>query len=299
MSNPAKAATQPGDDEDENLVETNDEGEAEETDADEEEEDLDEGNEAEAEEPEDEDEDEEDEDEEPQGKTFESKVNAALKAAKVDAKGNLVLPKGLSEEVRYAAVAEKRRRDTQAEFTRTKQETKRLKAEKAALANKVRGSVKLELTAEQKDELDELKFADPEAWRVKMNNLEREAIRKADEEIEKELKQVSTSSLEQDELERRKQLLADFNQEHPGVVIDDDVIANDIPPRITNKLKNGEIEFEDFLQEVHKYLKTGKVVKQTERTRKQPNLARVPGGSSPEKQSNRQDPIKSYDTEVF
>lgn len=276
MSNPAKvkAATQEADTEhEEEGVETTDDASPDEA--------------------------EEAEGEATEEQVFEQAVNKAVNSMKQDAKGNWVLPAGLPPAVKVAANLEKRRRDTQGDYTKTKQENKRLAAEKATLLKKASGNLTLTLSQEQKDELDDLKFSDPEAWRKKMNAYEREAAERQSAELEKDLKQVSTSTLEQEELENRKQVLADFNREHPDFKIDDDILANDIPPRITKALETGAISFEAFLQEVHKYLKTGKVVKQTERTRGQPNLSKVPGGSSPDKNAVKEDAILSYANETY
>lgn len=239
------------------------------------------------------------ENEDSQELDFAGKVNKAVNEAKVDAKGNLVLPEGISDEVRYAAGLEKRRRDTQADHTRLSQRTKALEAEKSALLNRVTGSVELELTAEQAEELEDLKFSDPEAWRKKMNSYESSARTKRTSEIDEELKKVAASTLDQNEIERRKTVLADFIEANDGFELDDDVIANDIPPRITKKLADGRITFEEFLQECYDYTKTGKVVKQTEKVPSEGNLSKVSGGNSPDKNAVKEDIVKSYEKETF
>lgn len=273
MSNPAKAATQ---------VEGLDDAELEEE--------LN-SNEGESE-------DEESDDEAEGIKAFESAVLEAVKEMKRGKDGKYILPKGLSPEVKHAAILEKRRRDTQSEFTRQAQAKKALEAENNALKKKAVGSVKVELTAEQAEELEDLKFSDPEAWRKKMNKYEREAHIKQEKELEEEIAKVSSDTLAKDELERRKEVLIEFNQAHPDFELDDDVIQNDIPPRITKRLETGEISFEAFLQEVYDYTKTGKTVYQ-EKTRQQPNLSKVGGGSRPDKHAEKEDIILSYNKEVY
>lgn len=232
--------------------------------------------------------------------TFEQKINSIVDTVGRDEKGRYVVPDDLSEPEKFAVIAEKRRRDTQSEFTRTTQKNKALEAEKAALLNKASGSVKVELTTAQAEELEELKFSDQEAWRKKMNTYERDASAKQKKELDDELKQVSTSSLVNEELDRRKHVLLDFNQAHPDIEITDEVIANDIPPRIVKRLETGAISFEVFLDECSDYLKTGKVVKQVEQPpRKQPNLSKVGGGSKPDENAVKEDIVLSYKKEVF
>jgi hypothetical protein len=230
--------------------------------------------------------------------SFSDLVNKTVEKLKTDDKGNLVFPDDTSEEVKYAATLEKRRRDTQSSFTTAQQKTKALEAEKAALLKKLNGSVEVKLTQEQTEELEELKFSDPEAWRKKMNSLEAEARTQRTKEINDELKQVSTSSLESEELEARKQQLEEFNEAHPNFVLTDDFIADNIPPRITRKLETGKISFEQYLQECYDYTTTGKVVKQDD-TMDQPNLSKVGGGSDPDNNAVTEDAILSYKKETY
>lgn len=232
--------------------------------------------------------------------TFSDAVNKALEGMTKDEKGVWKLPEGLdpNEPVGFAAMAEKRRRDTQAGFTQLTQKNKALEAEKAALLNKATGSVEVQLTEAQAEELEALKFSDPDAWRKKLNVYEAEARTKRAKEIDDELKQVSTSTLDSEELERRKSVLEKFNQEHPDLVINDDLIESEIPPRITKKLADGKVTFEEFLEECYEYAKTGKVVA-SDKVLNQPNLSKVGGGNSPDKNAAKEDIILSYQKETY
>lgn len=230
--------------------------------------------------------------------TFSDRVSEVVKDMKQDSKGNWTVPDDLPEEIRVAALAEKRYRDTQAAFTRTRQENKALKAEKSVLLEKATKNVQLTLTKEQQAELEDLKFEDPEEWRRKLNKYEQAARLEHEKELEEDVKKVSSSSLEQEELERRKGVLQSFLEQHEGFELDDDVIANDIPPRITKKLENNEITFEDFLDECYTYMNTGKVI-QNEKLRKQPNLGKAGGGSSPDENAVTEDVITSYNKETY
>jgi hypothetical protein len=232
--------------------------------------------------------------------SFESKVNAVVNEMTFDNTTNTwKLPEGLTEEVKFAATAEKRRRDTQASYTKQTQIIKAQEAEKAELLKIVTGTVKLELTDAQKEELEDLKFSDPETWRQKVNVYEREALAKHKETVDSTLKQVSTSSQEKAEKERREIALKEFLLENPKIKLDDDVIANDIPPRILKKLETGIITFEAFLDECKTYLETGKVIAQTEKTMEQPNLSKIAGSSTPDKNAVKEDIVLSYAKETY
>lgn len=231
--------------------------------------------------------------------TLEAKVNDIVGRMTKDEKGSWVVPDEVQDEaIRFAVMAERRRRDTQADYTKVTQKAKALEAEKATLLQKIVDSPDLDLSPEKKEALEQLKFEDPEEWRKQVNILEKEAKQKRRSAIDEELGRASASTLETEELERRANVLAEFNESHKDFTINDDVIANDIPPRIVKKLETGKITFEDFLQECYDYSKTGKVVKQ-ETTMDQPNLSKVPGGSKPDNKAVTEDVITSYRKETY
>ena len=230
--------------------------------------------------------------------SFADKVNDAVKAITINDKGEYQLPDDLPDDVKFAATAEKRRRDTQADLSRGRQEANALKAEKAALLKKLTHETPVVLSADQQEELEELKFSDPDAWRKKLNEYETTARNKRIAEIDEELKQVSAGTLETEELERRKEVLELFKAENEGFDINDDILANDIPPRISKKLETGKISFEQFLVECRDYLKTGKVIKQDD-TMDQPNLSKVGGSGKPDQNALKEDIVLSYKNETY
>lgn len=233
--------------------------------------------------------------------TFADKVNVLVDKLVKDEKGSWSLPEGteVDDATHFAVIAERRRRDTQSEYTKMSQKAKALEAEKAKLFDRAVGDVSMTLTPEQKEELEDLKFSDPEEWRKRINTLEKESRTKRSQEIEEELKQVSTSTLKTSELERRTELLSTFNSSHPDFPIDDDVIANDIPPRITKKLETGQITFEAFLHECYDYAKKGKIVKDTVQDPDMPNMSKAAGGSMPDKEALKKHSASSYEKETY
>ena len=88
-------------------------------------------------------------------------------------------------------------------------------------------------------------------------------------------------------LEQRKQTLASFNEANPDFQITDDIIANDLPPRMMKDLEEGNVTFEKFLENAKDYLDKGKVVAGAEETIKddetptQVNLSDQPGTNHP------------------
>lgn len=183
---------------------------------------------------------------------------------------------------------EKRYKDLQAAYTKSQQDLKATKAKVEVLADLTKPQV--ELSLELQAELEDLKFSDPDAWRTRMNGLEKEVEKKYLDN----LSEVDKQARMQAELERRTQVLTDFNQRHPELQITDDVINLDIPSRFTKKLEKGEISFEDFLEEIVEYLKSPKVVGSANKTLEQPNLSKVGGDSTPTKGAIERDLIADY-----
>lgn len=223
--------------------------------------------------------------------SFADQVNNAVSAMTVNDNGLHILPDGLEDNVRVAAEAEKRRRDTQSSFSKSQQALKVAQAEN----DRLRGLIvpQLKLTAEQKEELFDLKESDPDAWREKLSSYEAEA----EAELGEKLKKVKTESSAEAEVARRAQVLEDFLTANPEFTINDDVLANDIPPRIKNKLISGEATFEQFLIDAKEYLGKNKVPSMG--SGKEPDLNSTGGGANATSSAVKEDIISSYESEIY
>lgn len=158
------------------------------------------------------------------------------------------------------------------------------KAQQAQKANEkeneiLRGKVQV-LTAADLEPLEELKLENPEAWRQKVNAMEIEKQNLLDQELH----QAGVAASAQTELERRSEVLAEFNENHPDLVLTDEVIQWDVPPRFTQQLDEGKVSFEQYLKNVYEYLKAPKTAagKQEQQT---PNLNALGGGSEAQDQT--------------
>lgn len=179
---------------------------------------------------------------------------------------------------------EKRFKDTQAAYTKSRQEIAELKA-KLTVSGVGNDIV---LPDELRDELEELKYSDPDAWREKLSSLEQEHNTKYNETV----KQLT-------ELEQRQIVFHDFSMSHPDNLLTDEVVQNDVPPRITKKLEKGEITFEEFLKEAYEFLKTPKVIGDGNTAPGQPNLGKVGGGSLPSDSASAKIIAESYKNEIY
>lgn len=170
---------------------------------------------------------------------------------------------------------EKRYKDTQAAYTKSQQELKAVKAQVDVLEKLTTHQIQID--AETQRELDDLKYSDPDAWRTKMNNLELEARTKHQSTLSTAAQQAAMQA----ELDRRAQVLDEYNRSHPGYEITDEVIQLDVPTRITKKLESGELSFDDYLIEVKDFLYSPKKVGTPNKTLGQPNLGNIGGGDTP------------------
>lgn len=209
-------------------------------------------------------------------------VSELVKQVTKDEAGNLVFPEGvaLTEDKKLAVIAEKRRRDTQGEFTKVNQSKLALEAENLKLKEELL-KTKISFTPEQVEELEDLKIENPEKWRSKLNEYETSHLEAQKEKIENLSTQVKTEAAKNFEVLTREQVLNDFNAENK-VGLTEQLLADEIPLRITKKLNEGKVTFEEFLEESLVYLKTNKAIKE-EPVMDNPNLNSVSGGREPGK----------------
>lgn len=148
--------------------------------------------------------------------------------------------------------AEKRRRGTVAGFTKSQQQLKALEAQSNFLKEKVVSNINL--TAEQREELEELKYSDPDAWRAKLDSLEKAQKAKFNSDMAAELERIKNMSVEEFERERCANQLSEFIAANPELDITKEDIAEQIPPIYIRKLTSGQISFEEFLGLTKKFL---------------------------------------------
>lgn len=226
--------------------------------------------------------------------SFEAQVNTAVKQLIQTEDGLWEFPSDteISPDVKYAAGLEKRRRDTESALGKSRQQLKAEEAVRKALENKVSASPAID--AETQAVLEELKFKDPDAWREQVNDLET----KAKQALDTELQGLSSDASQQAELERRTQILTEFNKAHADAPLTDDVLASEIPPRLTKQVSEGKITFEQFLVEAHNYVSAVKVIG-TAKASSLPNLGAVGGGDTASDEAQAVQDISDYDKAVF
>jgi hypothetical protein len=227
--------------------------------------------------------------------TFEAKVNAVIKQATKNEEGKLVLPEGLDEATAFAARAEIRRRDTQAEFTRLSQTNSTLQKQLAVISTELEAEIIKTAPLSEQARLEELKQSNPDAWREELGKLENAARGKAKERIDK----VRENASLEDVVAQRAAMLKDFKQANPGFDLTDEIIASELPPRMVKDLETGKITFEDFLAKSHKFL-TGNVhIAPAESAPNLPDLGKVGGKGAPLDADSKAAKNSGYTSEIY
>lgn len=229
--------------------------------------------------------------------SIEQRVNTLVDSMVKTEDDKWTLPEGTdaSAEMQYAAMSERRRRDTQGEYGRGQQQLKAMTAENERLASGWEKDATASLTKEQRDDLELLKHEDPDAWRVKLNEYE-QANRTAFGEKRASIK---TEVQNETELEKRTRLLDEHNAANPDNQLTDDTIDNDLPPRFLKQLESGELDFEQFITKSAEYLGKGKVLAPGATPPAEPNLGKAGGSSKPTDTAVAGDIAKTYKNEIY
>lgn len=222
-------------------------------------------------------------------------VNAIVDKMITDDTGNYTLPDDVeaNEDVVYAATLVKRQKDTQAAYTRSQQNLSALSAKSKKLAEKWEEEAINNLSAKDTAKLEDLKAQDPDAYIqeiIKLKDAKKDYLKEELTKIDQETNKYS-------ELEKRKIQLDYFNKENPNIKITDDVLANDVPPRITKQLEEGKIDFATFLINVKSYLSKGKAIDKGETPPNVNNMKR--GSTSPNKKDVAKQQAVDYNNAIF
>jgi len=228
--------------------------------------------------------------------TFAQQVNDAAATMEQDKDGLWQLPgdHGLSEEVAFAANLEKRRRDTQSAAAKTSQQLEASVERSNKLESKLKENFVHSLTKDQQEELEDLKSSDPDGYREKYNEYEAVAL----EAFEEELADMGYDEDQVAEMADRNSILTEFLETNPGLTLNDEVMENDLPPRLVKQLNEGEIDFKEFLDESKKFLAETKVDTGDD-ANNEPNLGEAGGGSEASDKAIKGENDTSYKEVIF
>lgn len=223
-------------------------------------------------------------------------VNELVDQMTKNDKGQWEFPKDstASEELKLAARTERRLRDTHAAFHKSQKELKGLKNTAEALEQRILERTEVPLTADQRAELTELKEKDPEAWRAKLN--EYETVGK--QSLKDELAQIRKESSTKSEIEIRQEQMAAWSAE-TGIELNDEIVANELPPKFVKELQNGDVTFEQFLEKAGNFLGKKATTVPPENEDPIKDLNSVAGDTEPTKTAQLHQDSEDYSKTVF
>ncbi len=158
----------------------------------------------------------------------------------------------ISDDKKDAVRSEMRRRHTDQTYTRNNQELIETKAEVEALKKLLPETNNL--STEDQEELDSLKYSDPDAWFDKMSKIRSEASAVKSKATDDALLEARTNATRTHEITRRAEALEEFNKSNSETPLTDDQLQFDIPPRLLAKVEKGEMSFDDMLVKAHDFI---------------------------------------------
>ena len=205
-------------------------------------------------------------------------INKTLKEIKVDDKGKFIYPDEIDPTLKAAVAATKSFRDTQAAYTKSQQKLKEMEAELEVLRNQVTTNIDPTslLTPEEKKELDQLKYQNPEKWRGVMQILEN----KAREQVNQNLSSTRQVAGKQAAIEQRMKILEEFNK-GLDTPLTPEQLDMEVPPAWAQQVLEGKMDFVDYLEKAAKFLGSTKTIERTPAPEKTTNMNQTTGSSTP------------------
>ena len=220
-------------------------------------------------------------------------VASALAGYKADETGKVIVPDNSPAYVATALKVEQRRRNSNSEYSKERASREKVEAENKALKEQMAKLVKPKgLSKEQQDELEELKFSDPDKWFERKVALENANSSETNDIVSKAYETASQEAnvmYEQNVNQRREKSLDELLQSHnianPDKPLDMNMLNLNVPPILVNRFHNGEVDAEGFLASVSKYLYASTTVS-NESVPSQPNLSNVTGSDAPSEKAS-------------
>ena len=198
----------------------------------------------------------------------------------------------VEELTKQLEVSNQRFKDTQAAYTKSRQDLATLTATNEVLETQI-GNNATVIAPDVQKELDGLKISDPDEWFRRLTAMQNDKTTELNTLRQGAIDKGNTESIL---IERENQLVA-FNILNPETPLTLESLNGDIPPRIANKLEKKEISFVDYLKEAHEYLQAGTSVN-TETTNTGPDLNNAAGGSSANPGEQKEE-AKSYEETTY
>ncbi len=204
----------------------------------------------------------------------------------LDDKGKLQLPDDMPDWQKHVIRSEKRQRDAQSELGRTQAQLRESNAVNGVLMETASTMVPddFQLSDDELTALDKLKTTDPDKYRLEVNALEAKAKEAQKEKLTELTTKAATDATNAHMTKNRVTVLAEFRDANPDLVITDDVLVNDVPPRFMKGVQDGDYDYGTYLSMVKDYIGTGK--KAPEGNKGDPhNIHKMNGSQTPGKKA--------------
>ncbi len=180
----------------------------------------------------------------------------------LDDKGKLQLPDDMPDWQKHVVRSEKRQRDAQSELGKTQARLRESEAVNGVLMETASDIIPedFQLKADEIAELDRLKKEDPDTYRLRVNELEAKAKVSQSEKLKELTTKAATDATNAHTTKNRVTVLAEFRDANPDLVITDEVLVNDVPPRFMKGVQDGKYSYSEYLVKVKTYLEKGKKV---------------------------------------
>jgi len=178
----------------------------------------------------------------------------------LDDKGKLQLPDDMPDWQKHVVRAEKRQRDAQSELGRTQAKLRESDAVNGVLMETASTMVPddFQLSDDELAALNVLKTNDPDKYRLEVNALEAKAKEAQTTKLSELTKKAAEDATNAHMTKNRVTVLAEFRDANPDLVITDDVLVNDVPPRFMKGVQDGDYDYGTYLSMVKDYIGTGK-----------------------------------------
>jgi len=187
-------------------------------------------------------------------------VNKYVHNVDPEDKSKLQLPDDMPDWQKHVIRSEKRQRDAQSELGRTQAQLRASAAKNEVLMTTASTMVPddFQLSDDEITALEALKKNDPDKYRLEVNALEAKAKTAQTAKLKELTDKAAEDATNAHTTKNRVTVLSEFRDANPDLIITDDVLVNDVPPRFLKGVQDGDYTYGEYLEKVKAYVSAGK-----------------------------------------